>query len=390
MRIFVNLVTVLTVIMISACSSVEVKTTDVVKIQHNMQDIPDQELLDIGIKIFDPGLDKLDELDEDELVFPEIRIAEASYFPYKLMEAIQASSAWGAVRVIPSSYDAIDVIVSGTIIRSDGERMNITVSVADSKGRHWFTKEYHHMASRYSYDKKMRRQKEPFQNIYNQITNDINKYRRSLNSEQLAELRQISTLKFAKAFAPDIYSEHLGRDNNGQVTINRLPAENDPIYQRISRVRDRDHLFIDTLQEYYGSYYQEMKTPYLQWRHESYNEVLALRNMQRKATNQKLIGAAAIIAGVLGAGNGNGSVRTASVLGATAGAYVLKAGYDREADAQIHIEALQELGDSLEASIEEHVIELEDRTVTLTGTVEDQYKQWREILQELYRIEVGS
>ena len=54
------------------------------------------------------------------------------------------------------------------------------------------------------------------------------------------------------------------------------------------------------------------------------------------------------------------------------------------------MEALQELGDSLEASIAPQIIELEDRTVTLTGSVENQYKQWREILHGIYEVDVDT
>ena len=45
---------------------------------------------------------------------------------------------------------------------------------------------------------------------------------------------------------------------------------------------------------------------------------------------------------------------------------------------------------SLEAEITPQVIELEDRTVMLSGNVEDQYEQWRELLAEIYRNEVGA
>jgi hypothetical protein len=36
------------------------------------------------------------------------------------------------------------------------------------------------------------------------------------------------------------------------------------------------------------------------------------------------------------------------------------------------------------------VISLEDRTITLTGSVEEQYEQWREVLAELYLVEIGD
>ena len=35
-------------------------------------------------------------------------------------------------------------------------------------------------------------------------------------------------------------------------------------------------------------------------------------------------------------------------------------------------------------------IELEERTITLTGSVEAQYDQWRELLADLYASEVGE
>ncbi len=387
---FSLLTLLISLLFINACSSVDVKTTQVEPIHHVIEEIPESELLDVGIRIFDHGLDDIDQLDEDELVFPEIRVAESSFFPYLLMEAVQSSSAWGAVRVVPIGHDSVEVLLTGRIIKSDGELMILAVDVIDASGKRWFKKQYTQKASKYSYDKKAQQHSDPFQNIYNQIANDLNDYRQTLNSTQKIALRQVSELLFAKSFAPQAYNDHLLKSSTGYLAVNRLPAENDPMMLRIRQVRERDHIFIDTLQEYYGGYVKEMKEPYSQWRRESYSEVLALRGMQARATNQKLIGAAAIVAGILGAGNGNASIRAASAIGITGGAYVLKAGYDRDAETQIHIDALQELGDSLEASIESQVIELEDRTVTLSGTVENQYKQWRGILKDIYQIDVKT
>ena len=56
----------------------------------------------------------------------------------------------------------------------------------------------------------------------------------------------------------------------------------------------------------------------------------------------------------------------------------------------MHIAALQELGESLQSEIAPKVIELDDRTIMLTGTVEEQYEQWRDILMEIYLTETGG
>ena len=42
------------------------------------------------------------------------------------------------------------------------------------------------------------------------------------------------------------------------------------------------------------------------------------------------------------------------------------------------------------AEITPQVIELDDQTITLTGTVEDQYDQWRDLLHGIYGKETGK
>lgn len=377
-------------ITISACSSVSVKSAQEVPIAQEMQDIAEAELLDIGIKIFKPGLEQVDDDDSDKIIFPEIRIAESSYFPYLLMEAVQSSNAWGAVRVIPRDHDSTDVTVQGRIIASNGETLILDIDVNDASGRHWFTKRYSHASSIYAYQDKAQLRKEPFQTVYNQIANDLNNYRKKLSSIELIELRQIAELRFAKSLAPSVYAQHLAKEKTGLYGVKRLPASNDPMLNRIRQIRERDDLFVDTLQQYYDSYVKEMKRPYQQWRQESYQEVVAMDKLKRQAFREKAAGTLAIIAGILGVRSSDASVRAASAIAVTGGGYVIKSGFDRDADSQIHIETLLELGDSLEASIAPHVIELEDRTVTLTGTVNNQYQQWRKILQQLYQLDTGN
>ena len=69
---------------------------------------------------------------------------------------------------------------------------------------------------------------------------------------------------------------------------------------------------------------------------------------------------------------------------------MVKSGMAKSAEAKMHAETLREIGGSLGAEIEPQVLDLEDRSVTLTGTVQDQYGQWREILHGIYATETGS
>ena len=71
------------------------------------------------------------------------------------------------------------------------------------------------------------------------------------------------------------------------------------------------------------------------------------------------------------------------------GAMMIKSGIAKRANAQLHTEVLRELGTSAEAEIMPHTIELENETVALQGTVEEQYEELRRILRKIYREEMG-
>ena len=134
-----------------------------------------------------------------------------------------------------------------------------------------------------------------------------------------------------------------------------------------------------------------MDGPYQEWRKLSYEEAMALKELKAESTRRLIAGGVAILAGIAGASSGDSATtRTAGNVAIIGGGYLLKSGLEKRNEAQIHVEALEELGMSLEAEITPQVIELDDRTVMLSGNVEDQYAQWRKVLAEIYRAEVGA
>jgi hypothetical protein len=371
----------------TACVNQTVKSTSVAQIETRQDELPEGLLLDVGVGIFDPGLDTGDE--DDAFLYPEVRRAEARYMPYLLVEAIQSSGAWGAVRVVPSDNQAMDLLVTGTILRSHGEELKLHVLARDATGQTWLDKEYESKASRYSYEAR-RTRFEPFQTVYNQIANDLLKAQLNMSAEQLANIRLVNELRFARSFSPDAFEGHLSDDGNGHYSISRLPAENDPMLARVRKIRERDYLFIDTLQDYYASFNGQMIGPYQEWRKQSYDEAIALQELRAESRRRLIAGIAAVAAGIAAASSDNNSARSAANVAIAGGGYLVKTGLDKRTEADIHVQALEELGMSLEAEIAPQVIELEDRTVTLTGSVEDQYQQWRELLRQIYEAEVGN
>ncbi len=377
--------------LVSACATHTVKTTSYTPVVQDSQDVPEDFLLDVGVSLFDPGIDEFLGDDEDT-ANPEIRVAESRYAPYLLAETLQRSTNWGIVRVMPNSESPMDVQVNGTILRSNGEAMIIRVEVNDSRGRHWYTEEYEEVISQFSYDPQNRQKNDPFQVIYNKIANDLLAYRqRNIEASEVQEIRTVSELLFAQRFSDDAFGNYLARDRNGEYQLTALPANNDPLLGRIRSIRERDFMFIDTVQDYFATYVRQMRLPYDSWREQSYQETITLRELEASARRRFIAGAAAVVGGIAAASNGgNWATQAGGATAVGAGAFLVKSGFDKQAEARIHMQALEELGESLENAVAPQVINLDDRTITLSGSVEEQYEQWRDILADLYAAEIGE
>jgi len=176
---------------ISACSTQTVKSTTITEALIEQSNIPEDELLDIGVAVFNPGFDEIDE-DQQELTFGDVRMAETYYAANLLSETLQSTGNWGVVRVIPDDLSSSDLAVRGTILQSDGETMIVHITVHDSSGRRWIDKDYEEVVSRYSYDNRLQGSRDSFQGLYNRIANDILRYRQqNLSREDLLNLRTI-------------------------------------------------------------------------------------------------------------------------------------------------------------------------------------------------------
>jgi hypothetical protein len=376
---------------LSACATHTVKSTSYTPVIQDSQNVPEDLLLDVGVAIFDPGLDDMDD-DQEELTNPQIRVAESRYAPFLVAETLQRSANWGIVRLMPNVSSPMDLYINGTILESNGESMAMRIEVKDSTGRHWYTKLYEQEISQFSYDPSQRQQNDPFQILYNNIANDLLAWKKAnIEDDEILEIRMISEMLFAQRFSPEVFDDYLTQNRDGYLEIVSLPADSDPMLGRIRDIRERDFMFIDTVQDYYATYVRQMRLPYDSWREQSYYETITLREIEASARRRFIAGAATVVGGLAAATQGsNYGTVAGGAFAVGAGAYLLRSGFDKQAEARIHMEALEELGQSLENEVAPQVINLDDRTITLSGSVEEQYEQWREIMADLYSAEVGQ
>ena len=370
---------------ISACASYEYHHTSQVRINKTTQ-IDDDALLDVGIVVFDTGID---ENDEDSITYGHLRSSEAVWFAHQLKKTLGDSNAWGSVYILPDDSVITDLKITGKIHESNGETVHIGVSVHDASGKPWWNnQEYVTQASAYSYHPEIENPHDPFQSLFNSIANDLTQYLQSYyNETQLAGLHKLSNIRFAQSIAPAAFADYTSTDDTGITHLHRIPSTNDPTYQRVSQIRARNDLFLDVVQDYYRNFSHKMSIPYQQWRKQSYHEVVRQRQLKKQASQEKWAGLGILAAGILASTSGNSSTAVSGHVGIAAGSLLFRKSYLTRDEALLHKETLIELGASLEAELEPGVVDLHDRTITLTGTVQDQLKEWHRILHRIYQLE---
>ena len=307
----------------------------------------------------------------------------------RLAEALQETGAWAAVRVVPNSDTITDLTVDGKIVHSDGERLNLKIRVTDSRNQIWLNKNYETRVSLYAYEATTRSQYDPFQAVYNNIANDLTSILAALPEKDRTDIRKITELTFAQSFSPDAFGGYLQETSSGSIKMIRLPAENDPMLERVRTVRERDFIYVDTLQDYYSNFSQDMHEGYQQWRNENLDATLALREQQREYRARLIAGGLSVAAGLAASTSDDRNTRIAGATAVMGGGYLVKSGLELRNQAQVHIGRLEEMGLMLDAKITPRLIQLEDKTTLLTGTVEEQYAQWRQILADIYRAETA-
>ena len=383
-----SFVLLLVIAMVQACAVSRTVKYDEVEIESASTEIPDYALLDVGIVLFDPGIPDSIVEQEKKIIFPEVRRAEARYIPYHLKATLESTGYWGSVWVLPEESEAVDLLVWGRVDHSDGYKVSLRMGAWDAKGREWLNKNYETTVPASAYAKYRDAGQDPYQNIYNEIANDLLEIREEMNAEELTEIREIAHLRYAADLVPTAFGNYLVQDSKGIYEIQRLPSESDPMTQRIESVREREYILVDTVNEYYANLYYDMSVPYEDWRKMSREESVRYQEMKRTARMRQLMGAAAILGAIIYEGNGNNSVITNTAL--IGGVQAIRSGFEISADADLHEESIRELGESFDSEVEPLVVEVEGQTHRLTGSAEEKYREWRRLLREIYATETGG
>ncbi len=385
MKMTLRILCVFSLMLFIGIHDTEAKTIKYEKVQLDIaqNEIPFEELLDVGIMIFDPNVPEK----ENPMIFPEIRKAEARYMPYHLKKTLENTGHWGGVWVLPERSKAIDLIIVGRIEKSDGLDVELKIGVWDVVGSQWINKTYESNIAKSSYSKRRDLTQDPYQNIFNKIANDLLQIKQSKDREALIRLSQTGEIRFASELIP-VYDDYISKNKKNIYSLERLPSEDDEIMQRILEVQEREFLLLDTLNEYYGQLYENLSQPYEDWRKLSREDMITYEELQRSARTRKILGAVAL-AGALATDGDSRASSTMRQMAVYGGIEAMRSGFATASEAKIYQESLKESGADFDSQAQPLVIELEGQTIRLTGSAEEKFQEWRRLLKEIYIDETG-
>jgi hypothetical protein len=212
----------------------------------------------------------------------------------------------------------------------------------------------------------------------------------TLSPSEIEDIRTVSRLKFAADFAPEAFSGHLAEASGGLRVVHRTPSADDPMMARLLKVREREFMFLDTLNEHYELFYQAMWPSYLNWRSLNLEERRALEKIRKDALIRQIAGVL-MVAGAVAAAAGDADVHPSVTTGMMiVGGQVLVDGFNVSKQADIHSAAIEELSESFGSEMEPVIMEFEGRQVQLKGSAGEQFRKLRRLLRRIYEAEAGS
>ena len=350
--------------------------------------------LDVIVPVFDPGIPEDSDDYEDEGVWLELRRAEANRFAMALKEELQVTGVFGDIYVTPTASVTGDLYVIGKILQSTGEDVEIEVTVADIGGDRWMTRRYEHRVKEHFWEEPRNEGKNPYQPVMQHVAKDVAEMITERSDQELATLRHIAELRFARTFSGESFSEYLEEDGQS-FTLTALPDRNDPMLVRTRSIRVQDGLFMDRMQRQYAAFVQRTDMSYVAWQEYAMFASKGQREAERAAFWQgiagaglTILGAAAVLASVY---SGSPVESVGSVVGGTVavmgGISLLEESFKNSAEGEVHADMLAELGQSLNIEVAPQNIELEGTTAELTGDANEQFRQWRAFLQKIYAAE---
>lgn len=316
----------------------------------------------VSIAVFDAGIPDDPALYRDLEVFPRIRRVEALFHPFLVLDALERSGGWGALRIVPQADGAAELLVTGEILHSDGQSMTLHVRAVDATGRVWLDRAFSGDVTDDYADKEEEGSQPSYRQLFDGIAADLQQIRDTLTAKEKQAISEVSLLRYAQQVAPRAFADFLTAEADGSVTIHRLPARNDPMIERIALVRSTEYVITDTVDAKFRQLHEEVASVYDVWRRYRRKVLEYEQEDLRRARDTASQGE-------------RGSYES------------IRNAYDNYKYHRITEQEQDKLAIAFENEVGPTVDSIEARVDELQAWIEDKYAEWQRILEELHEVE---
>lgn len=367
------------------------KDSDFVKNKENFK-LEKKVSLNIAIPLFDPNIPN-NQINDRNFVWPELRKAEANRFPLLLKNSLDNLATIGSVRVTPDPEYSSDVYIIGKILKSDGKNLNLDIKIYDITGKKISSKIFKYKVEETFFNDVRKKGRDAYEPAFDKIAKFVEKkIKRIRNTDKL---KKVSEMRFATNLNNAQFSQYLNIKNN-KFNLSGFPNSEDPMLKRVRAVKYRDDLFIDNIQDVFSGFYSRSNPAYLDWQEKSFVEISAYEKARSKATWNAIGGAVLIGLAAAAAGSASNSGydydsatanTAAAVVAGAAGVAMFSNSAKAREESELHKLSAIEFGQTYDLNMQPQVLEFNNEKKQLTGTVKEQFSQWRSILKEIYELE---
>jgi hypothetical protein len=321
--------------------------------------------LNVVIPTFNPNIPDNPSKYRDMGVFPRIRRIEAKLMPFLLRETLVESAQWGAVRVVTDPDVGAELQLSGTIVRSDGDVLELRIRAVDATGHVWIDKVFSGQASEETETDEDDESPPAFQAIYDEIAVELAAVRDRIGDAAVSNIKGTSLMIYANELAPSAFNGYLEKGDDGSIRLLRLPARNDPMLKRIEVIRNTEYLITDTVDTKFREFSSDLTRIYRVWREHrrkfvEYND-WNVQFAESRAGDFK-----------------RGSWES------------IKHQYDAYKYDRVAAQEQDRLAIAFNNEVIGTVNAMEVRIAELDGWVDKGYAEWRGLLEEIFELESGS
>lgn len=285
------------------------------------------------------------------------RRTEAQLLAAKQRSVFEQSGQWGVVRLYPEYSVIPELMLDLVVLKSDGRELLIKAQLTAVSGDMLLAETYLDRSTSSDFASEV---EDPFADLFHRIHNDVG-FAASKHTQSQRYLDSVSFLRYAQQLAPEAFPGYLA-SKAGRWQLLREPAEQDPMYARIARLRDYELLFVDTIDEQLSGALREIDVAYKLWLKASKEQLDWLERRRARGVN----------------------VESFSDDSAFARHQAVYAAYR---SLKIHEQELFELVLDLESESRSTALEIDENIVKLEGTLEQQYREWRETLLNIISLE---